>query len=71
MNVLELTKMLFYYEETVGVFESKDILDLFSYYYGETPGEKGFDVWLKEAGLEKEWIEYRNERGIDEYYDKK
>lgn len=65
MNELELTKMLFYYETTVGAFESENVLDLFSHYYGEMPGEKGFNIWVKEANVENEWEEYLNERGID------
>lgn len=69
MNELELTKMLFVYEQTVGAFQSEDVLDLFMY-YGEAVNEIGFDDWLKEIDLEKEWLKYRRERGIDEYYDK-
>nr|WP_278678849.1 hypothetical protein [Clostridium paraputrificum] len=69
MNELELTKMLFVYEQTVGAFESENVLDLFMY-YGEAVNETGFYNWLKEIDLEKEWLKYRRERGIDEYYDK-
>ena len=69
-RIILLAKMLFFYEETVGCFESENILDLFSYYYSdvEGPGKVGFYNWLKEAELEKEWKIYRDERGIDESY---
>lgn len=69
MNELELTKMLFVYEETVGAFDSKDVLDLFMY-YGEAVNENGFYSWLKEIDLEEKWLAYRKERGVDQYYDK-
>lgn len=67
MNELLLAKMLFVYENTVGAFTSNDVLDLFSY-YGEATNEKGFEKWLSEIELEKEWLEYRDLIGLDNFY---
>lgn len=63
MNELELTKMLFVYESTVGGFDSENVLDLFMY-YNEATGQDGFETWLKKIELEKEWIEYCEVRGV-------
>ena len=69
MNELELAKMLFFYEQTVGAFYIKDILDLFSYYAViDNRGENGFECWLKEAELEEQWQNYRKVAGLDECY---
>lgn len=67
MSELELTKMLFVYETTVGGFESDDVLDLFTY-YSEATDEIGFDKWLENTEVEKEWEEYKSIRGIDHHY---
>lgn len=56
MDILELKKMIFFYENTVGEFTSENIEDLFSYYTVIAEENPKFEEWLKDEDLEKQWI---------------
>ena len=55
MDKLLFTKMIFFYEKTVGIFKSENIDDLFEYYNIIAEENPSFEKWIEQENLEEEW----------------